>query len=571
MAPQSMNPAQPSAQTRAQTRLPLSENDVKTVPMQRGLETHPKKPNPHDDVWLDADAPEVSTRDPRTLEIRQFFALPQAGAPPVEHHVSIYFYFPRSFGVTSESWTRTDFYQSANVYMRLRAPHMRLRTLANLDNIANPASILRRQLPATIENNAPTTESLVILAQMLGAEVAEVTAQEMRTLRFLVENRQPYMGKREEKDRYLDVRHSIAEQISHFCTDILRALGVIRRIRAKARAYAPVLPDNVLRSLAFAEEYACAVVDENLAELSQCVEKAPHLRDENGLATRLHLLLARTAEIVARRRIEQGFALPSTSVPEHFAYRLGIVKKELQSALYINMRTGSLDPFYRNSAAMIAAGLAATWATIAQISLLSGNQSMLVFGAAVGAYVLKDRIKEWTRASVTHRLIRWDHDKEVVGNTLEQVGLGAFSGRMQEVIHYLPALDLPEHIRSLRVLHRALAGVGVESEQVIHYKQKITLKTDENKPTVQGFGVQKIFRLSLNDLIKRLDEPIDKTKFFEEKTGKFVSVDLPKHYHINIIIESKSSLGKEYLSRVRVVVNQDGIVRIDPVSMSKKM
>ena len=83
---------------------------------------------------------------------------------------------------------------------------------------------------------------------------------------------------------------------------------------------------------------------------------------------------------------------------EYLTYRTNRLKKEVQRTLYLEPESNERVELISNSAAMVAAGLAALWATTAQIPLLSGHfgetTSALFFAVAIGAYILKDRIKK---------------------------------------------------------------------------------------------------------------------------------------------------------------------------------
>ena len=76
--------------------------------------------------------------------------------------------------------------------------------------------------------------------------------------------------------------------------------------------------------------------------------------------------LAQFAVEESKLRLEAGYALPWDEPREYFAYRLGLLKKNLQQALYLNTRQLQRDNYLRNSAAMVGAGLAATWTFLAQ-------------------------------------------------------------------------------------------------------------------------------------------------------------------------------------------------------------
>lgn len=506
--------------------------------------------------------PVVSARDRRTLEVRQVFPLPRDDAE-AHYALDLYFFLPRSFGISRATLSTDTFYRDAHVYLRLTAPSLRLSELCDLELPTNPAAILRQQLPALLEEDAPSRESMATLAQMFGAELCDAFVREADALRARVES--GVVEGRTRRERPLE------DVVGRYCTDALHALGCLRRVRAKAHAYRAVAHPSLFDSLAFAEEYACAVLDEQLASLGQAIDAAPCLRDGAGLATRLRLRIAQTAEAVNRRRLEQGFAVPWGSSPEYFTYRIGLLKKELQRSLYIDTRKRANDPFYRNSAAMVAAGLAATWATLAQLPLWRGGwttrEGVFFLIAAVGAYILKDRIKEWTRETLSRRFTRWDHDRKIVGDTLTQVGLGSFDGRARERMRYLGDGEVPEEVQRLRVAHRTVRGVTPELEVVMHYRRSIDLVQNRASSVPEGFGVQELFRLSLDEMLKRLDDPLDHVAFFDHVTGRFRSQDMPKVYHLNLVMVATEGItGEQHLSRYRVIVDRTGIVRVDPVA-----
>lgn len=506
--------------------------------------------------------PDLAARDRRTLELRQFFRLPRSAGTTHSYETRIWFYFPRGFGIGATTWGHDAFYRDVNVYLRIHAPRLQLKELADLEHPTNPASVLRRALPALLEERAPSAQSLDLLAKTLGAELADAATSAARALGARIAQASPGDAA------------ALERALHELCTDMLRALAAVRRLRAKARAYRTVAPSTLIPALAFAEEFASAVVDERLAELAARVDKAPGLRDGKGSAVRLRLVLARTAEEVVRRRVEQGFAIPSGESPEYFTYRHGLLKKEVQRALYVDTRASTRDPFFRNSAAMVAAGLAATWATLAQIPLLTGglttSQGALFLGTAVGAYILKDRLKEWVRNALSKKLLRFDHDRHIVGDALGPAGLGSFSGRAQERVRWVDNDELPKDIQAVRAKHRTVRGVAPELENILEY-QRIVQFACAKDPMPEGFGVQEIFRLSLDEILKRLDDPVDQVAYYDHRAATFRNADMPKVYHLNLIAQhTDMQTGQVMAARWRVVVNQDGIVHIDPVVARRK-
>lgn len=511
--------------------------------------------------------PEVRGRDRRTLEIRYFLPLPRPGQGGEEKELSYtldaYFYFPHSFGISEATLLRDQFYRSASSYMRLHAPGLKLAELADLDNDNNPGTALRNQLPLLMTERSPSSESLAMLAQLLGAELADAATFAVLRLRRLIEAVECKLpGSNGEL-----LERACAET----CSDILKALGSVRRLRAKTSAYRPLMPPALLDGLGFAEEYASAIVDEQLAELATLIENSPALRDGLCTATRLRARLGLTIEQVNRRRMDQGFAMAWDERPEYFSYRMALLKDELERALYVDTRRLVRDPFYQNSAAVVAASLAATWATLAQIPLLSTDLAtehrLLVLGFAVGAYALKDRIKEWTRTSLTSRILRWDHDRKVLGNALAAVGFGEFSGRARERMRFMEPQQVPAEVARLRLAHRKMRMLASEQEHVLHYHRWLEFRSSE-RPVPSGFGVQDLFRLGLDEFIKRLDDPIDQVSFYDHKSAQFKTVQVPKVYHLNLVLIARNVMTNEQVqTRTRIILNQQGIVRMEPLSL----
>lgn len=503
--------------------------------------------------------PVVSMRDPRTLEIRQFMPLPRQGDREDVYELDAYFYFPQSFGINAETWPREDVYRDADTYLRLHAPGLPLSELADLENENNPGTLLRRQLPLLMTENAPRAESLGVLAHLLGAELVDAAAGEVASLRLLIHS--------VKQDGVIGM---LEAELSRTCADVLKALGSLRRLRAKTNAYRALAPAALLDGLAFAEELACAMIDEQFAELARLIDSSQALRDQQATATRLRVRLGAVSEQINRRRLEQGFATPWDEMPEYFSYRMGLLKGELERALYVDTRALARDPFYRNSAAMVAAGLAATWATLAQVPLLSGDLSgenrLLVIGLAVFAYVLKDRIKEWTRGMLSSRILRWDHDREIVGDALARIGFGEFSGRARERVAYVSEKQIPKEVRALREAHHTVSGLASENEHVLHCHRRLSFLCGAT-PVPPGFGVQELYRLSLDEIIKRLDDPVSAVSYYDYRTGEFQTATVPKVYHLNLVLGVRDlSSGHVIRTRTRVVMNQQGIVRLDPVA-----
>jgi ribosomal protein S5 len=61
----------------------------------------------------------------------------------------------------------------------------------------------------------------------------------------------------------------------------------------------------------------------------------------------------------------------------------------------------------------------------------------------------------------------------------------------------------------------------------------------------------------------RLDDPEQRESHYAVDEGRFVRVALPKVYHINLIARVSTGGRRILLKRCRIVLNKDGIVRLE--------
>lgn len=505
------------------------------------------------------EAPSVVARDLRTLEIRQFYPLPNNSEQAIQYSMDLYLFVPISFGITPETWSQKAFYQNSRVYSRLHAPALTLGSLCDLKHPLNPAGLLADRLERMLTDPGFREEAMIALAKMYGAELTDAIYQQAHLLRLHVQ-----------KVTESEQTFSLLKGLSDFCSEGLQSLRTLRTLRLMAETYQGIVSKSMISSLSFAEEYTCAVLDENLSEIAIYIKDNHDLRDGKGTVAKLQVTIAHTLEKLNQWRRAAGFAMPTSRDFEYYAYRVNLLKKEVQRSLYVSMKETKRDPFYANSAAMVAAGLAAVWAALAQVPVMSGSlfskERLLLIGAATGAYILKDRIKDWVKKRLVKKLNPWDHDYNVDGSTLSSVGLGGFEGRVQEQMKWKDESSLSEAVKELRHFQRTVRGSSIELEQAIHYNRRLTLSAAKNDPLPTGFGLREVTRLTLDDIIRRLDEPTDTIHYYDDFGTGFQKATMPRVYHINLVLVSTNlTNGQQHKKRIRVVLNQKQILRVEHV------
>ncbi len=502
--------------------------------------------------------PNVIMRDRRQVEVRQAYPLPSRGET-TNYTLDLFLFLPRTMGVNPATYPKADFYTDTHVYMRLDAPGRTVAELADLKaDQRSPLAQVHATLPRLLEARAPQTEPLVSLCQLHAHELSEAVVASFSA------------AARSVRDGDFGSPDAFEKHVQKLLVDSELSLVALRQVRAEAEAFGPLCHPGLQRALEFSEEYFSAVLDEQVALLSEAVRDSATLRDGSGTAVRVLLHLAAFAVEESKLRLEAGYAVPWDDQREYFAYRLGLLKKELQQALYLNTRELKGDNYIRNSAAMVAAGLAATWAFVTQANMqlgqvTTGTQYALL-GSAVGAYMLKDRIKEWTRDYLLRRVKLDDYSRAVVPETLARFGLHGVGGRARERMRFVKPDDVEPEVRALRLFHRSVMGTGVELEEVIHYRRRLTLSATDKATVPPGFGIREILRLNTHALTRRLDDPLDEVTFYDAPNGRFRRDSLPKVYHANLVVKVAADHAPlHWVSRSRLVLNQDGLVRVEPV------
>ncbi|RYF08946.1 MAG: hypothetical protein EOO40_07640, partial [Deltaproteobacteria bacterium] len=350
------------------------------------------RPRTHASPGLVFRPPQVVARDQQTLEVRQFYPLPSGLDEALDYTMEAYFFFPRSFGIAPATWPREIFYRNTNILSRLHAHGLSLKVLKNVAHPHNPGALLLDHIGALVTEQAHGGAAMTALAQIYGAELSDAIRSETRQLAWQVRQ------SRNSKD--LAAIFSSSQTLARDCLD---ALAALRRVRVAAQAFVAIVPPSLLSCLEFAEEYTAAVIDERLSDVAVQMRRNRYAYDGSCTTVATCALLGRALEELKARRAALGFVRPSSPEGEYYTYRLSLLKKELQRSLYVNTRALSTDSFYSNGAAMVGAGIAATWATLAQVPFINNairnSVGSLLVASALGivAYILKDRLKDWVK------------------------------------------------------------------------------------------------------------------------------------------------------------------------------
>ena len=485
-----------------------------------------------------------------------------------------YFFVPRNVGVNRANYPRDDFYGDVTALMRLDAVALPLERLSNLDDPASPL----HQLAAVLHEyrtspRPPPSQSLLVPVKLYAFLFGEAVKAESKQLRQLCRG----------------LREGDLEGEAHALTAVREALGRIkeglwayRRLRGAFWPFEQLCHRSFVEALRTADEFMSLYLEERLAMLVDAIAAMPQLYDGTGFVARVRQAVTEVAAGEDGYRAKYGYLRFAHGAPhggEFFSYGTSYLKKSVHQALYLDFRSvKNQDLFFRNAVAGVAAALGAIWAFAtalpATLANLPASTQFLLFLAAVGAYVLKDRIKAVSNEFLTNRLRKYDHAFWLQGASLATLGLGMLRIRLREGMRYLTSSEVPSQVSRQRLSRRTLRRAEAFLEEVIHYRKELYLSAeDETSKPPEGYRLRDILRINLRHFLVRLDEPIDRVAFYDTTKCAFAWAELPKVYHLNLVLElrrvGETGIVQERMEHLRVVLSKTGIVRVEKVKAAR--
>jgi hypothetical protein len=487
------------------------------------------------------------------------------------YRMDAYLFVPRNVGVSRANYSRDQFYGDVTALMRIDAAPIPLGELASVDCRASPLRELAHALEALrSQPRPPPSRPIVVHVKLYAYLFTKAVDAEARALRevIAIAARSP-RGSRE--------RASLEGDTAAALGRMRGALWAFRSLRGSFWAFEELCHHSLAQALRNADEFMSLHLEERLAPLALLLDEEAGLVDGKGVAARVRLSLTTLADEEARYREKYGYVSLAGSTlarAEYFNYHVSLLKKAVHGALYLDVRASGGDAFLRNAVGAVGASLAAIWALAAQAPIavmsLSGGTKAVVFLAAVLAYVLKDRIKALTNELLLRRLRKYDHASHLTAESLAAMGLGMLRIRVREAMSFKKSDELPPEVRDLRLSRRTVRQAEAATEEVIHYRKELVVGRRAGEEHIpEGFRVRDILRLNVRHFLVRLDDPLDEVAFLDRERGTFKTAQVPKVYHVNIVVRSEraSASGHDEVryDRLRLVLDKNGIVRVEDV------
>ncbi|MBI4153781.1 hypothetical protein HY501_00440 [Candidatus Woesearchaeota archaeon] len=447
-----------------------------------------------------------------------------------KYKVSMYMFIPKALDIMAETYTKQQFFHDIKSFIRFQSPKISLNKLMDHSNPLSPLYQLNIHLES--RDKEKIIHELKLLACIIKSNIVD----EVYKL-----NADPGKSKK--------IQWLLKE------IDLMRAAVSELRNKITAEGYA----DEVKTAFYFADEYISIILESNLT----------NILDQNKLAR------AEEKEILKRINYEQEYrrtisytASQSEREDERALYHFGILKKYISNVLFLEVKDTKADEKMGHVTGAIAAGIAMivagviAWVSQATFKLYSMPFLLLL----IGGYVLKDRIKDWSKLYFSKKLNRIFPDKSF---RIHDPSFNNFIGSAKESMSFVREKDIPVEIEEIRNKeHKSKIEEEGRPENIINYEKLIELET--KKITAMHKRVKDlsdIIRFNVIDFLRKADEPYVNMVLVQE--NKLLRKDFSKVYHLNVVFKLNYNLpsGEEVsqYKRIRVILDQLGIKRIEEV------
>jgi hypothetical protein len=238
----------------------------------------------------------------------------------------------------------------------------------------------------------------------------------------------------------------------------------------------------------------------------------------------------------------------------------GMLKKFIESNLYINLKKKKDGVAVEQVMYSIAAGVAMIFATgVAWYTQMKyGNITWPLFVALVISYMMKDRIKELMRYYFAHKLGNKYFDKKA------EITIGERRvGVLKEGFDFISYSRTPQAVKDMREKASSITDeTRIFEEKILLYRKHLIIddKCLQGNADYPLAGINEIMRLHLTRFAQKMDDPVIPIDTFDAD-GNVITINVQKSYYINIVFQFQHDKAIEY-HHFRITMTKDGVLHI---------
>lgn len=504
----------------------------------------------------------TSLHDRHRFEIKLDMDLPPSSESVYE--VESYFFVPRALNIGPQTYTKEDFYNNNQSYIRFRTPAINLAKLCDPNLATSPLNKIKESLSGILSGSKDPVligtayDEFKLLGCIIRGEIRDC-------VKMFISGLESYNIHADRQGKKMFV----GEGMENFLRDLKYLSGQINML--KTSVLDPAVPVKIRDTFAFFDEYFSLMMEEYLSELLAALRG--HV---SALASFKDLEAELTELIITQDRYRSAMNYPSVLKEgdgnEVLIYRRGVLKKFISSSLYLKTE---LDEGQTLTQILfgIAAGTAMLFAVLATIyaqNRYTMNSVPFVLIIVV-SYIFKDRIKDWLKLLFSRSLTRWISDRKIKildPATAKQIGV------LKEAFTFLSGRAVPPDISRIRNIDNITSiDEDGKPERVFKYKKEISLYPEKIlRIHSRRKDLHDIMRFNIKDFVSQADDSLVLYPHVDPASGTLKTEPCARVYHMNMVMKytyyGSGGRSTMHYDRVRIVLNKEGLVRLEKVKLA---
>lgn len=352
--------------------------------------------------------------------------------------------------------------------------------------------------------------------------------------------------------------NKVVKRIYKYVSDITAIIRNYRQLKVIINNID--IPQEVRENYTFGDEFIGNILEQQTFRILRGIRHRKIFNEtKNSLS---HLI---NEEIKHKKKKRYSTLDKENTTNNHLVImRRGILKKIIESDLYLNTKKTKDGALVEQFFYGIAAGISMIFATIIAFTAQFhyGNFTVPLFFALVVSYIFKDRIKDLMRYYFSTQLGKKYFDTKRELETRNQN-----IGFTKEAFDFVSEDKTPPEVLNIRKRTPLVeAENSIYNEKIILYKKLVNLTPQKiNQGGSYTFnGINDITRFNITHYTQKADDPFVSLYLPDEEKG-YSSFKGEKVYSLHFVIRCESK-NKLYYRKFRLLFNREGIKEIREIN-----
>lgn len=464
--------------------------------------------------------------------------------PLLEEHLhkqEFYLFIPNTLQINPWTYSKEQFYFDESNFIRYKTPEMTISELCDLNQQLSPLARIDKYISGNLaeENLKSIVDEIKLMGNIIRSALRRNAIKIIDSLSDNSQEMQKFWK------RISDEYHLIRSMLNN--------------LKARAKPFA-----EIAKPLNYVDEYISNTYNYYLIGILE------HLRANSSIMTAQidQEIVNILKEEEAYRSLTFDDFKKTDPRQEYLIYRKGLLNKFMLEALILRVNRFSTEQKWGQIIAAFSAFLAMLIFYIFflwQGSFIAVNGLSFILITSI-LYILKDRLKEWLKILSHKQASIWFSDYTTKIKTSHAADHTI--GQLQESFSFVDEKALPKEIVEIRnrEFHEVLEAFK-RPENVIYYKKEMRIHKKPAWMHSRRYLLNVIFRFNIQKFMEKAGGPYVSFTYLERGTDRLTTKELPKVYHLNIIMKS-TSVGEDLKTQVdfqkyRLVVNKAGIQRVE--------